>query len=698
LTGSSIGGTSLNNTTNRIQTIAGFVNTVSGGFSLNTARSLTVNGMISSDNIPSSTVNLVSGGSIGLQATIEATGAGSTINLVAAGAITQLLAPGATDQAADVLIATNLTGSSSGGAVFQYNNNISTLGSFANAGGGGFLLKNTSGLTVVGSVDAGSANLSLYPLSGDLTLASVISAGGLVTLVSPGSITQISGSITADTLTGSSGNATLIAQTANRIATLGSFSGSEFSFTDGENVTVSGAIASGGELNLRTVGASMVLTGTLTSPTVVSLVSDQTITQPSGSIIAPELAIISSGNADLTANAGGKANNTINTLAASISGNGTLQIVDTAALTIGSVLNTSYLNTTIQEVLITSVSSVSGDISIGTPAIPIPLINLTKNITTGGGSIEFSGPVTLANDIDIQTNGGNVTFDDTVNSGTTSTLNATQQALPPNSLTTPSALLINAGAGQVTFGGSVGTLEVDNKAYALRWLDVTAGQINIGDPGNTAPIDIRVIGRVSGPKAIAPPVSGAAKTGDIILNAPVTVNTPFFILDAINGDRTSPPGGNINFGTKVDAQNSTLIILIGDGLFSGTNVDIKAIDVFGPGGSGNLTGSINNNNSPQAASPPNADHFNDPATFLAFLSTIDDAYGPLLATLLNAPSQNFRFNGCIIGSTGCLNVVVSLPPFVIPKLDLTVGFLPPAVDTDDSEYSLPIRGNEDLWE
>jgi hypothetical protein len=199
-------------------------------------------------------------------------------------------------------------------------------------------------------------------------------------------------------------------------------------------------------------------------------------------------------------------------------------------------------------------------------------------------------------------------------------------------------------------------------------------------------------------KAIAPPVSGSAKTGDIILNGAVTVNTPYFILDAINGDPTSPPGGNINFGTKVDAANSTLIILIGDGLFSGTNVDIKAIDVFGPGGSGSLTGAINNDNSPQAASPPNANHFQNPAQFLAFISSIDEAYGTLLATLLNAPSQNFRFNGCIIGSTGCLNVVVSLPPFVIPKLDLTVGFLPPHADSDDTDYSLPIRGNEDLWE
>ncbi len=181
---------------------------------------------------------LNSAGNISITDTINT---GGLVDLIAAGAVGE--------SGAGAITSTALTGSSSGGATLTGANDFGTLDAFVNNGVGGFALTDGAALTLAAELNAGTGNLALTTTgSGNgLVLGGDVIAGGAATLTSAGAITQNSGAITAEELTGSSAGNAKLAE-ANKIAELGSFTTgtSDFTFVDHQNLTIEGTLHANG--------------------------------------------------------------------------------------------------------------------------------------------------------------------------------------------------------------------------------------------------------------------------------------------------------------------------------------------------------------------------------------------------------------------------------------------------------------------
>jgi filamentous hemagglutinin family protein len=174
-------------------------------------------------------------------------------------------------------------GKSTGGATLDDSSNeIAAMGAFTNTGAGGFSLTDGETLKVShGAIAAGTGDLSLTTLTGDIDLLYGISAGGTVTLTSAGSIwekpaphtgghlrpasTSHSGTITAYTLTGSAAGFVVLSG-ANEIANLGDFTdtGGRFVLNNSEGLTVSGTVNTGSNiLSLQASDGDLVVNGAL---------------------------------------------------------------------------------------------------------------------------------------------------------------------------------------------------------------------------------------------------------------------------------------------------------------------------------------------------------------------------------------------------------------------------------------------------
>ncbi|MWV23039.1 hypothetical protein FVE89_13750 [Methylobacterium sp. 2A] len=104
-----------------------------------------------------------------------------------------------------------------------------------------------------------SANVTLVTTgsAAPLTLGANldVGAGNTLTLTAAGAIDQTGGTITAGTLTGSSGGAATLTQTGNAIATLGPFSaGGALSLATAQALTVAGTVSAGQTLSLTSSG------------------------------------------------------------------------------------------------------------------------------------------------------------------------------------------------------------------------------------------------------------------------------------------------------------------------------------------------------------------------------------------------------------------------------------------------------------
>jgi hypothetical protein len=222
LTGSSVGGTTLGDTTNQIGTFGGFTDSADGSVDVGDSLALTVTGVVS---LGTGTLTLTSSGTI--------SGNGATIT------------------------AGTLTGSSSGGATFNdTSNTIGTFGPFSDAADGNVTLADGEGLTVTGAVSLGT---------------------GTLTLTSTGAISGNGATITAGTLTGSSAGGASFNDASNAIATFGAFSDTSngnVTLADGRALTVTGAVSIGtGTLTLTSTGAisgdgATITAGTLTGSSV----------------------------------------------------------------------------------------------------------------------------------------------------------------------------------------------------------------------------------------------------------------------------------------------------------------------------------------------------------------------------------------------------------------------------------------------
>jgi filamentous hemagglutinin family protein len=256
----------------------------SGSLSLSDTLALTVNAAVSGSSVAlssqgalvetsagsitataaSGAVNLTAGGSIALGGTVSATGASASVSLIAnGGSITETVSSSDTG----IVNTTSLGGSatstvtldnSSGGG-----NSIANLGSFSSSGN--FTLVDAIGLSVAGPVTAGTvlapnaSNTQSMTLTGLGTLAlnGTLNAGS-VGLIASGAITEPTGVIFANTLTGPTTATPATSASlggANSISNLGSFATSgSLSLSDNLALTVNGAV-SGSSVALSSQGA-----------------------------------------------------------------------------------------------------------------------------------------------------------------------------------------------------------------------------------------------------------------------------------------------------------------------------------------------------------------------------------------------------------------------------------------------------------
>ena len=223
-------------------------------------------------------------------------------------------------------------------------------------------------------------------------------------------------------------------------------------------------------------------------------------------------------------------------------GAGSIAILPTGSLTgtdNASIALTANQNITAGNITTTGTGDITLTSNIGTIALNGPIATSDKNIT-------FNGPVTLQNNVllDTGTAGtGNILFSNTVNSTTVNNQNLT----------------LTAGTGNITFNGDVGNqsaignLQINN-ATDVQTAAITANSINLTATGKTT-------------------LNGAVKTngaGGINLNV-TNLAIDFPVTTGNNGTFTVNHSGGLNIATGAN--------LVLDGAFteSGTgNVNIAS--------------------------------------------------------------------------------------------------------------------------
>ena len=152
LTGTSVGGTTLNQT-NLLTNLGPFTDGGAGGFALTNGQTLNVTAAIGAGTgglaLTTTSGNLVLGAGL----------AGTTVTLTSAGTITE---------PHGAIFATTLAGNSTGGTTLNNPaNGVTNLGPFTNNGAGGLALTNNATLNITGAVDAGTGGLALAAPGGN---------------------------------------------------------------------------------------------------------------------------------------------------------------------------------------------------------------------------------------------------------------------------------------------------------------------------------------------------------------------------------------------------------------------------------------------------------------------------------------------------------------------------------------------------
>ena len=555
LNGGSVGGTVLNGA-NEIATLNAFTNSGAGGFALTDGEALTVNGAVNAG-----TGNLALATTSGNIAIKNQLTAGNQATLTSAGTLIE--------SGSGALSAASLTGSSSGTVTLNGANQIASLGTFANTGTGGIALKDGEALTVNGALNSGTGNLKLTTTSGGIALKNQLTSGNQVTLISAGTIGETgSGAISASSLTGSSVGSAVLNGT-NLVSTLAAFTDTStggFGLTDGETLTVGGAVNAGsGNLSLTTTAGNINVNNTLSTTGAAMLISAGTLGE-TGAIQAASLSGSSVGGATL-----GDSNLVATLNAFTNTGAGGFALTDGEALTVGG-----------------AVSAGSGTLSLATT---VGGITIDKSLTSGGqtsltsvGTISESGhgavtaaSLTGSSSGGATLNGSNLvaTLDAFTNSG------AGGFALTDGQALTVGAIL-NAGSGNVALMTTSGGISIANTVNA-------GGQASLsssGTIGETGP-GVLDVGSLTG-----------SSVGGANLNGSNRIATLGAFANTASGDIVVEDGEALTVTGSVNAGSGNLTLATTSGgiaveaqLTTGAQATLNSAGTLVESGSGSISAS-----------------------------------------------------------------------------------------------------------
>jgi hypothetical protein len=171
-----------------------------------------------------------------------------------------------------------------------------------------------------------------------------------------------------------------------------------------------------------------------------------------------------------------------------------------------------------------------------------------------------------------------------------------------------------------------------------------------------------------------------ASTGAFSQSGSLAIAGPDLVIDTtgLNASRLLPTGGGVyTQGSQVlaigtipgsfaggavsfaglSAANTTLFITAGSGAITGSGVNVSQLGVVAGAGTATLTGSISGNSSTTAAE---------------------------LGFAVPAPSNNYRFNTCAIGSVSCVALPALSPIQPAPINNFEVNIAQPAADDLDA--------------
>ena len=642
LTGSTTGAATFTDASNAIGTLNNFTNT-NGSFSLTDSVALTVTG------------------------TLNATGQTVTLNDTGGGI----------DASAGQIIATSLTGSANGDALFSDSaNQIGTFAGFTD-NVGQVSLADSIFLTLTGTLDPTT-----------------------VTLVDPMGIDGSGAAIIADTLTGSTGGVATFTNAGNEIGTLGNFTNTSgsFSLTDsvalkitgtlnaaGQTVTLvdtgGGIDASAGVINAATLTGSttgaatftdasnaigtlggftnasgnfsltdseaLTMTATLdaTGQTVTLVDTGGAIDASHGVINAATLTGSTAGDATFTAN------NTIGVLDAFQAG-GSLNLTDAQALAING-------------------ADISGLGFTGVSAGKAGTDNLTVNVTgdlTVASNIATGGTLTLSSSGDIALNSGALT-------ATTADITAAGNYTQADGTVTGSTL------ASVT--ATSGNLIINGGSISGTTIDLIAGQnILIGEQAFTTIALADAPGSIDQIKNPILPVNvgsngffyeaSAAYHDHVFLSAEtLNLTAPERIVSENTGTLPSSGGGYAPDGIVINQQTTPLP---------------NAISIDGGTGAG--------------LRPQVADLFVVLMQGTSVIGAEDIANSAQIVFGPDTSKNNaYQINGCIIHNlNSCTIVSFTIKP-IDPNKQADLVIIPGG-DQDEDELDLTIsgEGNDEIWE
>ncbi|HWU78023.1 MAG TPA: hypothetical protein VN043_16110, partial [Rhodanobacter sp.] len=581
------------------------------------------------------------------QTTLSAGGITLNNALTATGGIVDLESTGAISGTGAITTGT-LTGNSGSYTTLVGANHVDTLGVFTTGGDFNFNDAQTLMVSNAPSANGGLGNLTLTTTGAgsDLILDSDLT-GNTVTLGAGRDISQTSGVINANVLTGSSGGSTTL-NGANQVAALGAFTtGGDFSFNDAQTLTVSNAPSANGgagDLTLTTIGASsdLILASNLAGNTV-TLEAGRDISQTAGAITAGTLNGSSVGSTTLNGA------NLIGTLGSFTAAN--FALTNAQALAVSGPVDGGAS---------TALTTTAGDLAINGA-----VKGTTTTLTSAGAISEGAGGVITAGTL----NGSSV--------GST-TLNGANMIGALGSFTAANFALTNAQAltlnGPLTTTGNTGDVSLTTSSGGLTVnADLAGGAVALSSAGglalskniNASTVALAATGNISqsGGSITAGTLSGQS-TGSTTLNAANHIGTlgNFSATNfALTNAQSLAVNGSVNGGAST-ALATTAGDLAINGVLNGTTTTLTSAGVISEGSGGVITADMLSGSSVGATALNGANRIGTLGGFTAANFALTNAQALSVtgavdggaSTALATTSGDLAINGAVKGTATTL--------------------------------------------